>query len=97
MSVRTTLKSVKFNNSFWLNGVDSILPAGTYLIETDEETVAEIPFEAYRRVRTTITILTKTGWWEVFTIEPQDLEAALSRDLNTTEKSNAEQFQGRAV
>jgi hypothetical protein len=37
MPQRTTLKSVKFSNPFWLNGVDSTLPTGPYLIETDEE------------------------------------------------------------
>lgn len=100
MSLRTTLRSIKFKNPFRLHGVDLTLPAGAYLVETDEETMAEISCEHYRRVRTTITVLTKSGptkEWQVFAIDPQDLEAALSRDFNTTDKSNTEQLEGRTV
>ncbi len=90
MSKRTTLRSVKFNKSFRLNGITSALPAGTYLVETDEESIAETSLPTYRRVRTTITIpineVHKQGW-QVFTIDPHDLDAALSRDVNETEKN----------
>ena len=89
MPQRTTLKSVKFSNPFWLNGVDSTLPAGTYLIETDEESIAEIPLMDYRRVRTMITVLTETDHaqgWQVFTIDSHDLEDALTRDASATEE-----------
>ena len=97
MPQRTAMKSVKFNNSFWLNGVDPALPAGTYLIETDEESIAEISLMDYRRVRTTITALAETEHaqgWQVFTIDPHDLEAALSRDVSTTEKRKGKYLEG---
>jgi hypothetical protein len=100
MSQRTTLKTVKFNNPFRLNGVDPTLPAGTYLIETDEEAIAEISFVDYRRVRTTLTVLTETGHaqgWQVFSIDPHDLEAALSRDVSVTEKSKARHYPGGQI
>ena len=93
--MRTTLRSVKFDNSFRLNGVGSTLPPGTYLIETDEETIAELSLPTYRRICTTITILMEEvheHGWRVFTIDPQDLEAALSRDVNETEKRTGECF-----
>jgi hypothetical protein len=96
MSTRTTLRSVQFNNSFRLNGVDLALPAGTYLVETDEENIAEISCPAYRRVRTTITVpinKVHTQGWQVFTIDPQDLEDALSRDLSEVEKGKGEYFE----
>lgn len=97
MPQRTTMKSVKFNNSFRLSGVDPALPAGTYLIETDEESIAEGSSADYRRVRTTITALAETDHaqvWEVFTIDPHDLEAALSRDVSTTEKRTGKYLKG---
>lgn len=95
MSTRTTLRSVQFNKSFRLNGVDSVLPAGTYLVETDEESIAEISFPTYRRVRTTITVSINkahTQVWQVFTIDPLDLEDALNRDLSEVEKGKGEYF-----
>jgi hypothetical protein len=95
MSTRTTLRSVQFNKSFRLNGVDSALPAGTYLVETDEESIAEISFPTYRRVRTTITVpinKAHTQVWQVFTIDPLDLEDALNRDLSEVEKGKGEYF-----
>ncbi len=95
MSTRTTLRSVQFNKSFRLNGVDSVLPAGTYLVETDEESIAEISFPTYRRVRTTITVpinKAHTQVWQVFTIDPLDLEDALNRDLSEVEKGKGEYF-----
>ncbi len=86
MSLRTTLKTVKFNNTFRLNDVGSTFPAGTFLVEIDEEAVPEISFLAYRRIRTMITVPTPNGW-QVFTIDPQDLEAALTRDATATEET----------
>jgi hypothetical protein len=86
---------VQFNNSFRLNGVASALPAGTYLVETDEENIGEISCAAYRRVRTTITVpinQVHTQGWQVFTIDPQDLEDALSRDLSEVEKGKGDYF-----
>ena len=95
MSTRTTLRSVKFNKSFRLNGIASALPAGTYLVETDEENSGKISCPTYQRVRTTITVLINkahTQVWQVFTIDPQDLEDALIRDLSEVEKGKGEYF-----
>ena len=39
-----------------LDGVDGILPAGSYTIETEEELIEMLSFEAYRRVSTTISL-----------------------------------------
>lgn len=89
MPQRTTMKSVKFSNPFLLNGVDSTLSAGTYLIETDEVSIAEGSSADYRRVRTMITVLMETDHaqgWQVFTIDPHDLEDALTRDAIATEE-----------
>jgi hypothetical protein len=37
MTVRTTSKTVTFMHPFNLSGADEVQPAGTYTVETDEE------------------------------------------------------------
>ena len=37
MTVRTTTKSVTFRRPFSLKGADVFQPAGTYVVETEEE------------------------------------------------------------
>jgi len=57
--------------------------AGTYAIHTDEEEIEGLSFLAYRRVATTISLPLKaapTGSFQVVTIDPAALEAALRRD-----------------
>ncbi len=70
-------------------------PEGFDRLETDEENIAETSFPAYRRVRTTITVpinKAHTQVWQVFTIDPQDLEDALSRDLSGVKEGKGEYF-----
>lgn len=54
MTTRTTIKSVTFTRPFTLNGYDSPHPAGTYVVETDEEPIEDLSFLAYRRTGTRI-------------------------------------------
>jgi hypothetical protein len=71
---------------FSLIGLDGVQPAGTYLVETVEETLDNLSFVAYRRVSTTIVLPavgTDTGQRQVVTIDPDDLKAAQERDLET--------------
>jgi len=83
MPERTTRSSVTFLHPFALAGVDGVQPAGTYSIETVEETLDNLSFVAYRRVSTTI-VLPCVGaplrQKQVVTVDPRDLEAALARD-----------------
>ncbi len=86
MPERTTNSSVTFMHPFSLIGLDGVQPAGTYLVETVEETLDNLFFVAYRRVSTTIVLPavgTDTGKRQVVTIDPDDLEAAQKRDLGT--------------
>ena len=55
MSVRTTTKSVTFRRPF-LKGADGLQPAGTYVVETEEEAIPALSFLAYRRLSTTMTL-----------------------------------------
>jgi hypothetical protein len=71
---------------FSLIGLDGVQPAGTYLVETVEETLDNLSFVACRRVSTTIVLPavgTDTGQRQVVTIDPDDLKAAQERDLET--------------
>jgi hypothetical protein len=75
MSVRTTTRSVTFRRPFSLTfrrpfslkGADGLQPAGTYVVETEEEA---IPALSFRRLSTTMTLSTRYGealscgrWW----------------------------------
>lgn len=84
MTVRTTKKTVTFANPFTLGDFDEILPAGTYDVETDEELLEGLSFHAYRRILTLIQLPVKSGHLgllRTLTIDPNELDAALARDL----------------
>ena len=83
MNERTTRESVTFLHPFSLAGIDEILEAGTYIVETLEEAIEGLSFVAYRRVTTTIVTAAKgygQGARQVITIDPRDLEAAQEED-----------------
>ena len=74
-----------FRHPFSLEGVDGILPAGDYRVLTDEELIDGLSFLAYRRVATLIFPLAiRPGSSGMFTIDPQDIAAALERDRAAT-------------
>ena len=81
--MRTSRKSVRFNRDFVLAGIDGIQPAGTYLVETDEEPLTCLLSTAYRRVSTWLILPASQGGrtrHETYEISPCDLEEALARD-----------------
>jgi hypothetical protein len=83
MTVRTTKKTVIFENSFTLNDFDEILPPGSYNVETDEELIADLSFPAYRRTLTLIHLPAKPGHPGIsrtLMIDPNELDEALKRD-----------------
>lgn len=83
MPERTTRAFVTFLQPFSLVDVDGLQPAGTYLVETVEQTLDDLSFVAYRRISTSITLPalgTATLRRQVITIDPNDLEAARHRD-----------------
>jgi hypothetical protein len=80
---RVTRKTVSFRHPFVLAGVEGEHQAGTYVVETTEEPVGRLSFIAYRRVSTTIILASRQfgpASRQVVTIDPLDLEAALTRD-----------------
>lgn len=81
---------VTFQHPFRLNDVDSELPAGDYVVETEEELVEEISFVGFRWVSMTLVSHSSkigpgvTRFWPV---RPEDLEEALRRDAETTQEA----------
>jgi hypothetical protein len=80
METRTIRTSVTFVRPFVLPGVDGLQPAGTYDVDTDEESIDDVSFLAWRRVATMIH-LRKDGATQVHTIDPLTLAASLLRDV----------------
>ena len=94
MAIRTTKNTVIFNKPFILGGLDEMLPAGAYSVETDEELLEGISFPAYRRILTLIHLHSspdRPGVTETLTIDPNELDAALKRDRESPEVSGREQ------
>lgn len=90
MTVRTLTSNVTFANPFRIGDLDETLPPGTYKVETDEERLEGLSFEAYRRVQTLIHLPAKSarpGFSRTLVIDPGALDAALSRDLALSEGS----------
>jgi hypothetical protein len=83
MTGRTTRSSVIFSKPFSLADVEGIQPAGTYRVQTVDVSLDHVSFLAYRRVSTTIelpSVGTASSRRQVITIDPRELEAALTRD-----------------
>ena len=79
MATRTTRTEVAFKRPFILDGMDAVQPAGTYAIETEEESLDTMLSPAWRRVQTVMVIVT-AGQTEYLTIRPEQLHEALMRD-----------------
>src|SRR3546814_12655420 len=83
MKTRTSEKTVTFRKPFDLAGLDEVLPAGIYSVETEEELVEGISYPAYRRTATVLRIPAASGPAHLtlaLAVEPDQLEAALERD-----------------
>ena len=83
MAGRTTRRSVTFLHPFSLPDIDEIQPAGTYRVQTVDVSLDNTSFHAYRRISTTIELPgvgTASSRRQVMTIDPLELEAALTRD-----------------
>jgi Flp pilus assembly protein TadB len=97
MSDRTTLETVSFHHPFSLTATDDPISAGSYVVETIEETIEGATFVGYRRISTTITIASKSyggAARQVIEIDPVELENALKCDkerqvISAQAKANA--------
>jgi hypothetical protein len=82
MTNRIRHETVVFAHPFHLRGWPAPQPAGTYVLETEEEEIQGISFSAYRRVSTTITREASRGGHcrQVIPVDPLDLDAARLAD-----------------
>ncbi len=76
---RRTSRTVTFKRPFILDGFERIQPAGTYLVETEEEELGTVSVPAYRHMSTMIE-LKRAGLTEYYPIDPGELDEALLRD-----------------
>jgi hypothetical protein len=82
MPTRSLHSTVVFRHPFVLKGLDGVQPAGTYDIETEEELLEGLSFEAYRRVSTTMTRRQPaTGaLLQAQVVDPAELDRAIAAD-----------------
>jgi hypothetical protein len=83
MDRRTSRRTVTFARPFSLRGIDGVQPAGTYLVETDEQLIPGLSFIAWRRVASLMFLPSRAGGPvadRIATIDPLELEAARARD-----------------
>ena len=79
MPTRTTKREVVFLRPFILDGMDAVQPAGTYTVETEEESLDTMLSPAWKRLQTSM-IIVKAGQTEYLPISPEQLHEALMRD-----------------
>jgi len=75
--------TVTFIHPFTLDEIETELPAGDYRVETEEETLDNVSFIAYRRIATYFFVPSKPGvssTAQMWMIHPKGLERALTRD-----------------
>ena len=87
MSIRTSRKTLVFGSPFRLAGYGEDLPAGEYVVETDEELVAGVSFPVYRRTRTILHLAARNGnpnLTREVSVDGAELDAAFTRDAGTT-------------
>jgi hypothetical protein len=83
MMNRTTTTTVNFRHPFTIEGLDGWQPAGSYVIEMEEEMLQSLSFPAWRRLHTAIRLPGRPGasvTEQVATIDPAAIDAALAAD-----------------
>jgi hypothetical protein len=77
--MRTTRASVTFDHPFSLYALDGLQPAGTYVVEVDEDLIEGLSFLAYRRTATTIYLPLRyggAGSVQAIRVDPRELDLA---------------------
>jgi hypothetical protein len=82
MLSRTQRSTLVFARPFRLNGEPRPQPAGTYLVETEEELLEGLSFPAYRRTAMTITrqFAPPGAVVQAISVDPADLDRAREAD-----------------
>jgi hypothetical protein len=82
MLTRTQRSTLVFARPFSVNGEAQRQPAGSYVVETEEELLEGLSFPAYKRVATTITLQSAPAGAvvQVLSVDPADLARAQDAD-----------------
>lgn len=83
MTTRISQRSIRFAHPFRLNGMDTVGPAGDYIVETEEESLEELSFPVFRRIATRLLLPGAPGssiLGEVIETDPAAIEAAQNAD-----------------
>jgi hypothetical protein len=83
MMNRTTISTVTFRHPFTIQGIDGWQPAGSYIVEMEEELLQALSFPVWRRVHTAIRLPQRPGasvTEQVAEIDPAEIDAALTGD-----------------
>jgi hypothetical protein len=92
MTTRTTSKVVTFEQPFVLADLDEVLPAGNYVVDTDEDLIDGLSFFAYFRATTTIYLPSASAdprLWRTMNVDPKELDMALKRDREASRPASA--------
>ncbi len=79
MATRTSSRTVTFVRPFVLDNFPELLPAGDYLVDTEEEELDSMLSQGWRRVSTTMRVRVGAEV-EIRAVDPEALQDALSRD-----------------
>ena len=82
MATRVRTRTVTFARPFFLDEVNRELPAGAYIVETEEETLDVASFLSYRRAGTRLFIPAAVGKsdTEMWVVDPHALDNAIAQD-----------------
>lgn len=88
MTIRSRREAVTFKHPFRIRGVERLLPAGTYEVITDEETIDGLSFAAFRRIATMILVpgAASASMLEMISIGSVDLADAQRIDASAPDE-----------
>ncbi|MET3912682.1 chloramphenicol 3-O-phosphotransferase [Bradyrhizobium sp. S3.3.6] len=88
MTIRSRRETVTFRHPFRIHGIDRMLPAGSYQVIADEETIEREMFSACRRVGTSIVVPVDgvLGSMETLSIRAPDLADAIASDASVAQE-----------
>jgi hypothetical protein len=78
-TTRLSTTTVTFVRPFILDGFEQLQPAGSYVVDTEEELMDSLLSPAWKRLSTTIR-LSRHGGFEYIPVSPDQLSDALARD-----------------
>ena len=78
-TTRHTTATVTFQRPFILDGFEQLQPAGSYIVDTEEELIDTVLSPGWKRTSTAMR-LTRHGAIEQVPVDPEQLQEALRRD-----------------